>query len=343
MQKTPLSKTLVPLLTAALLLALPAAAQASLSFVRGQFSPVVYVAKDNGTGITKIGSGSSAHMSPDGASVAYFHEGPGHDSELKLAPVSGGPGKTLMHAWRETFYLEFSPNSEQILALRGPEIGKHKLVLITIAAGTQKVLATGYFSGFSWGAEGHEIVYSKANSENYPPRSDVFKISAAGGKPVALTNDHRSLDPLWGPTGKIAFVKQLDANKRQYGPKNEIYLMNENGKGVKRLTHTNVDQLLQGLYPTAWSGNGKRLLTEFEGQDTSYAVGVNALTGAQKPIGTAEEMGFVGTALSSDGNTVLGYEGGFDPGNKHTVVTRPFSGGKAKVLVKNASEPDWSF
>jgi hypothetical protein len=337
------SKPVVLAFAAVLLLALPAAAQASLTFVRGQLNRTVYVANDNGSGIRKIGPGDSAHISPGGASVAYFHEGPGHAAELKLAPVSGGPGKTLMGGWRETFYLEFSPNSEQILALRGPEIGKRKLVLITIATGAQKVLAAGYFSGFSFAPEGKELVYSKANSENYPPRSDVYKISAAGGKAVALTSDHRSLDPLWGPTGKIAFVKQLDANKRKYGPKNEIYLINENGKGVKRLTHTNVDPLLQGLYPTAWSGNGKRLLTEFEGQDTSYAVGVNAVTGAQKPIGPAGEMGFVGTALSGDGKTVLGFEGGFDPGNNHTVVTRPFSGGKAKVLVKNASEPDWSF
>jgi len=334
---------LAVLVAAVLLLVLPAAARAALTYVKGQMNRAVYVAKDDGSGARKIGPGYSPHMSPDGASVAYFHEGPGHSTELKLAPVAGGPSKTLMKGWREPFYLEFSPNGEQILALRGGELGKRKLVLITIAAGTQKVLASGYFSGFSFDPEGHQVVYSKANSESYPPRSDVFLVSAAGGKAVALTKDHRSLDPLWGPTGKIAFVKQIDANKRKYGPKNEIYLMNENGKGVKRLTHTNVDQLLLGLFPTAWSGDGKRLLTEFQGQDTSYAVGVNAITGAQKPIGPAGESGFVGTALSGDGKTVLGFEGGFDPGNKHTVVTRPFTGGKAKTLVNNASEPDWSF
>lgn len=338
------SKVLALLAAAAVALALPAAAQASLTFVRSaNFASSVYVANDNDSGVHKVGPGSSPHMSPDGASVAYFHEGSGHATELKLAPVSGGAGKTLMVGWREPFYLEFSPNSEVIAALRGAELGKRKLVLITVATGAQEVIASGYFSGFSFDPEGKELVYSKANSEKYPPRSDVFRISAAGGKAVALTSDQRSMDPLWGPTGKIAFVKLLDANKRKYGPKNEIYLMNESGKGVKRLTHTNVDPLLQGLFPTAWAANGKRLLTEFEGQDTSYAVGVNALSGAQKPIGKAGETGFVGTALSSNGKTVLGFEGGFDPGNRHDVVTIPFAGGKPKLLVKNASEPDWSF
>ena len=54
------------------------------------------------------------------------------------------------------------------------------------------------------------------------------------------------------------------------------------------------------------------------------------------------EQGFVGTALSSDGTTVLGSTGGFEPGPDHTVSTIPYGGGKTKVLVKNASEPDWS-
>lgn len=335
-------KPISALIVVAALLALPAAAQASLTYVKGALNPSVYVANDNGSGAHRVGPGYSPHMSPDGASVAYFHEGPGHAAELKLAAVSGGAGKTLLVGWRETSYLAFSPNSEVIAALRGPELGKRKLVLITVATGAQKVIATGYFSGFSFSPEGNELVYAKANTEKYPPKSDVFRISAAGGKPVALTKDHRSTDPVWGPTGKIVFVKQLDAKKRMYGPKNELYLMNEQGKQVKRLTHTKVDPLLQGLFPTDWSADGKRILAEFSGQDTSYAVGVNALTGAQKPIVKKAEIGFVGTALSADGKTVLGWEGGFEPGNKREVVTVPFSGGKPKVLVKGATEPDWS-
>jgi Tol biopolymer transport system component len=176
-----MSKTLAALVATTALLALPVAAQASLTFVRNQLNPTVYVANDSGSGIKKVESGYSPHMSPDGASVAYFHEGPGHAAELKLASASGGPGKTLMVGWRETSELAFSTNPEVIAALRGGELGKRKLVLITVATGAQKVIATGYFSGFDFSPEGDELVYAKASSEKYPPRSDIYRISAAGG------------------------------------------------------------------------------------------------------------------------------------------------------------------
>jgi hypothetical protein len=166
-------------------------------------------------------------------------------------------------------------------------------------------------------------------------------VNVRAPEPVRLTSDHRSSDPLWGPE-KIVFVKTIEAGKRKYAPKNELYLMNPQGKGVKRLTKTKVPQLLQGLFPTEWSADGSRLLAEFEGQDTSYAVLVNPKTGAQRPVAEAGENGFVGTALSADGKQALGFTGGFDPSGKHNVVSVPSAGGKPKVLVKNALEPDWS-
>jgi Tol biopolymer transport system component len=335
-------KPLAALVAVTALLALPAAAEATLTFVKNPTNPSVYTAANDGSGVHKVGPGNSPHVAPDGESVAYFHEAPGHGTELKLAPVRGGATRTLMVGWRDSFYLAFSPDSTMIAALRGPELGKRKLVLIDIASGAQRVIASGFFSGFSFSPQGDELVYSKASSEKYPPKSDVYRVPAVGGKPIAITHDHASQGPLWGPSGKIVFVKLLDAKVRKYGPKNELYLMNPQGKGVKRLTHTNVDPLLQGLFPTAWSASGKQLLAEFEGQDTSYAVRVDPQSGAQKPVVKATEQGFVGTALSSDGKTVLGYTGGFEPGPNHAVVTVPYGGGQQKVLVKAGYEPDWS-
>ncbi|MGE0068378.1 MAG: hypothetical protein AB7T48_13600 [Solirubrobacterales bacterium] len=338
----PKFKTLAALLFAAALFAIPASASATLTFVRNPLNPSVYVANDNGSGAKKLAAGSNAHVSPNGESVAYLHEGPGHAQELMLAPSKGGKSKTLLKAWRDSYYLAFSPDSTQIAALRGPELGKRTLVLIDIASGAQTAVASGYFSGFSFSPAGDELAYGRSASESYPLKSDVFRYAIVAGKTTRLTSDHRSQDPLWGPTGKIVFVKQIGAKQRKYGPKNELYLMNPTGKGVKRLTNTVVDPLLVGLYPTDWSADGKRLLAEFEGQDTSYAVAVNAVTGAQKPIAESGESGFIGTALSADGKTVLGYTGGFDPSLAHKVATVPFSGGKKKVLAAKAYEPDWS-
>ncbi len=328
-------RLLVALAALTLLLVLPAVAQATIGFVRGNVAGTVYVSGDNGKGVKKIGKGNYPHVSPDGASLVYNSES-GEQTAMKITAADGssGAGKTLIKNWREPFLAVWSPNSEFILAERGGEIGKRQLVLVTVASGAQKVLASGFFSGFSFGPEGKEIVYAKANKEAFPPKSDVYRVPVSGGKAVALTHDHNSEYPVWGPTGKIVFVKLLEASKRKYAPKNELFTMNAQGKQVKRLTHTKVDELLQGLFPTAWSGNGKTILAQFGGQDTSYAVVVNAQSGAQKPVVEATEQGLEGAAISFDGKTVFGSEGGFEPGPQRDVVS--VTGGKIKTLVPHA-------
>jgi Tol biopolymer transport system component len=346
------TKKSLPLLVSALVLALlavPAAAQATLAYVRNPLHPTVYAAGDDGSGAVKVDSGETPRVSPDGSSIAYLHVGAKNAQELRVAPAAGGAARTLMVGLREPSYLEWSPDSTLIAALRGPELGKRKLVLIEVATGAQRVIAQGFISGFSFSPDGGELVYARADSERFPPRSDLFRIevlppgavSVKAVVPQRLTNDHNSSYPLWGPQ-KIVFVKTLEAGRRKYGPKNELYLMSSNGKGVKRLTHTKVDPLLQGLYPTDWSASGNQLLAEFEGQDTSYAVKVNPKTGGERPVAQAGEQGFIGAALSSDGRFVLGYTGGFDPGLRHDVMSVPYGGGKGELLAKNAFEPDWS-
>jgi len=346
----------LPLLLSALVLAallvVPAAAQATLAFVRNPAQPTVFVAGDDGSGAKKLVPGENPHVSPDGKIVALLHRGASLKSkpEMVLAPADGSaPPSVLVKGWRLPEVFAWSPDGKLVVAVLGPELGKQRLVLIDTETGAQRTIAHGFFNGVSFSPDGGELVYGMAGTEAFPPRSDLFRIevlppgavSVKAVVPVRLTKDHNSAYPLWGPQ-KIVFVKTLDAKKRKYGPKNELYLMNPNGKGVKRLTHTKVDPLLQGLFPTAWSASGNQLLAEFEGQDTSYAVKVNPKTGAEKPVSKSGEQGFVGTALSSDGKLVLGYTGGFDPGTGHDVVSIPYADGKPKILAKNAFEPDWS-
>jgi len=343
MPSLPKFRLLVALFAATALLAFPAIAGATLTYVKNPMKPAVFVASDNGGGAFRVGPGTNPTVSPDGEVIAYEHEDSSGNRVLKLAAAAGGGSQTVMTGLQEGFHLAFSPDSKLIAALRGPELGKRKLVLIDVTSGTLlRTLATGYFGGFDFSPDGTELVYSQSASEDFASNTDVYRVAVAGGAAVRLTRDRVSLDPLWGPTGQIVFVKLLGAQQRKYGPKYELFLINPEGGQVKRLTNTKVGALLQGLTPTAWSADGRRLLAEFVGQDTSYAVTVNPRTGAQHRIGPHGEQGFVGTALSSDGLTVLGFTGGFEPGPDHRVATVPYAGGNAKTLVKGGFEPDWS-
>lgn len=330
----------------------PATSQATLVFTRHPLNPVVFAANDDGSEAHRLGAGSNPRVSPDGKIVALLHQGEGRAAqpELILAPTDGSaPLSRLATGWREPSVFAWSSDAASIAAVLGPELGPKRLVLIDVVTGAQRTIARGFFSGVSFGPGDVQLVYGRAASESFPPRSDVYRFDIPIGQPlrasepVRLTNDRRSFSPLWGPSERIVFVKQLGEKRRKYGPKNDLFLISPGGGPVKRLTHTKVDPLLFGLSPTEWSADGRRLLAEFGGQDTSYAVTVNPQTGAERALTKAREVGFVGAALSSDGSTVLGSLGGFEPGPNHEVVSIPYAGGKKpKVLARNASEPDWS-
>lgn len=329
----------------ALSLAAPCAAQATLVFVRGTSKPSVWVANNDGSQARRLVAGALPRISRDGSEVVYetYPSGNSYNPSMMLRPVDGSAApRRLATGWRDSYIFAWSPDSEHLAAVLGPEIGVQRLVLIDVATGASRTIATGYFNGASFSPDGSSLIYGRSAAEAFPPRSDIYLASVSGGAPRRITADQRSLSPLWGPTGRIVFVKLLEAKRRRYGPKNELYLMNANGGGVKRLTHTNVDQLVQGLTPTAWSASGGKLLAEFGGQDTSYAVTVNPRTGAQHPFGSIGSLGFVGAALSADGRSILGSTGGLEPGGVHDVVTMPYSGGKRTILARGAYSPDWN-
>src|SRR5882757_1423170 len=339
------SKLIPALLVVAALLVVPATADATLAYSTNVFHPHIWVAKnDNGKGAKAIGAGSNAKVSPDGELVAFEREGGKNKGpEMKLYNVATGKTKTIFSPWRESYSFAWSPDSTMVAALRGGELGKRTLAVVDVETGKQTQIASGYFDGLSFSPDSKELAFGLAAAESYPLRSDIYRYPLAGNVAHALTQNQISGYPLWGPTGQIAFVKQLGAKQRQYGPKNDLFLMNANGKGVKRLTHTKVDPLTQGLYPTAWSASGKQLLAEYGGQDTSYAVAVNPKTGAEKSLSPGNtETGFVGVALTANGKTVLGYLGGYEgPGSQLKIASVPYKGGKPKILVSGGFSPSW--
>jgi Tol biopolymer transport system component len=342
----PNSKLLpILILAVAALLAVPAAANATLAYTTNIFHPHVTVAKsDNGKGAKRIGAGTNPKVSPDGKLVVFEREpANGKGPEMRLYDVASGKTKTIFSPWRDSYSFAWSPDSTMVAALRGGELGSRTLYVVDVETGKLTRIATGYFDGLSFSPDSKELAFGLAAAESFPLKSDVYRYPLAGNAAHALTRDQMSGYPLWGPTGQIAFVKFLGAKQRQYGPKNDLFLMNGDGKGVKRLTHTKVNPLTQGLYPTAWSASGKQLLAEYGGQDTSYAVAVNPRTGVETNLSPGNtETGFVGVNLTADGKTVLGYLGGYGgPGSQLKIASVRYAGGKPKILVRGGFSPSW--
>lgn len=323
----------------ALAAVVPASAGATLAFTRNPFHPAVFAASDNGKGVHRIGAGSSPHVTPDGSSIAYLRAA--QQPELVLSPAAGGRQRTLLKNWRESFHLAFSPDSKLVAAELGAELGKRKLVVIDLATGRRRVLAHGFFDGFSFSPDSHELVYSKSGRA-FSTTGNLYVTHTGGGRTKAITSDNHSIDPLWGPDGRIVFDRVTNL-KSEFGPKAQLYLTGSGGGQAKQLTHKPVERLLFGLSPVDWSASGNRLLAEFGGEDTSYAVKVNPRSGTQQKVIPGDfEQGFIGAALSDDGKLVLGTTGGEEPGPHHHVAVAPYSGGKPKVLVADGYEPDWS-
>ncbi|HVS99040.1 MAG TPA: hypothetical protein VHE08_00840 [Solirubrobacterales bacterium] len=343
MPTLPKSKLILVALAVVALAALPATASATLSYTKGFRHARVYYANDNGKGAHEIGRGGNPHVSPNGELIVYEGEPKRETAPMRLYSTATGKTETLLPKWREGFVFAWSPDSTMVAAMRGGGLNSPgSLVVVDVETGRQIKVATGYVSGVSFAPESDELVYGISKTLSVQLKSNVYRYSIASGRSVALSHDHNASYPLWGPTGQIAFVRQLGAKRRKYGPKLELYQMNEEGQRISRLTKTKVSPLSLGLIPLAWSESGSRLLAEFTGEDQSYAVAVNAVTGAQKALTDNPQMGLIGGGISADGKTVLGTTGlGFGPSPHPKVVTVPFKGGKEKVLVKGAYEPSW--
>jgi Tol biopolymer transport system component len=343
MPNLPKSKLTAFLAAAVALLALPAAANATLTYTKGFNKPRVYIAQDNGKGAKQLGLGNNSRISPDGEWVVYERQSGNHE-EMRLYKTSNGKSERLLGNWDESYVFAWAPDSEWLAALTGSNgTGPSTLILISLENGKRVKIASGYFNGVSFSPESDEVVYGVSKAQTIPLKSDVYKASVEGGTPTALSHDHNALNPLWGPKGEIVFARQLGIKTRQYAPANQLFVMNDEGQRISQLSHTKVDPLAEGLAPLAWSANGARLLAEFGGQDQSYAVALSAITGAEIKLTKDPESGFQGAALSADGNAVLGTTGlGFGGDLKPKVVTVPFTGGPQKVLVVGGYSPSWS-
>jgi hypothetical protein len=231
--------------------------------------------------------------------------------------------------------IAFSPDGTRIGVVL-----PHRLAVYDTATRAEVASLRGRMRGFAFAADSQRLVFARASSDSFDATTDLFTAQLADGSTTQLTSDGRSLNPVWGADGTIAFDHARP--RRHDAPVFQVRALDPGATSPRRITYMKVPSLLSGLVPLELSADGSRLLAEFEGQDTSLGYTVDMRSGRIRALARRIEQGFAAFDLSGDGATVLGMTGSPDPGGRHDVVTLPFRGGRPTVLVRNAMYPHWS-
>jgi Tol biopolymer transport system component len=316
-----------------------APAHATLAYVKGalQGKPVVWVAADDGADARSLAVGGYyPKVSPDGTQVAYITGT--RRAALKVKPVAGGQSRTLANNVWNYDAVQWSPDSTKLSVATGPELGPYTLKLIDLATGDPRRLNKGGIYGVSFAPSGEGLVWARSFTAG-SLEANLYTTTLDGGRINRITGDGNAAAPVWGPE-KIAFNRSRKAPRRGDYDKLDIYTINADGTGIKRLTKTNPPFLLAGLVPLGWSADGTRLAAQYTGQDTSEAWRVNGQTGTAADA-TGKFDGVVGWDLSLDGTALLATTGYFD-NPAGDVVALAWSGGAETVLAHKATQPSWS-
>ena len=326
-------------------------ARATLVYVTGGFPTTppkvpqpewIWAAHNDGSAAHRLVRGSAPHVSPNGKLVIYGTFA-GSGMRLNVIPTSGGHARTLLANWQDDGTVTWSPDSRTVAAVTGEELGTKRLMLIDTRTGEAQTVTSGAeFAGVQFSPDGTQLVYARSAHANVG--ADLFVagvrvVSVNGRLITALTRDQHASTPVWGPA-RIAFAHWRKSPRPADAPKTDIFLVRSSGSDLRQLTHTHAGFLLSGVSPLAWSARGDRMLGEFGGQDTSYAVTVDPATGKVRRLGS-QAQGLVGWGLSRDGNAVLATTGGPDPSDSN-VVAVPYNGGKLRVLAPHARMPSWN-
>jgi hypothetical protein len=329
-------------------MATPGARIAFVTSTEAKPESLVWTAAADGGERKLLGPGVEALISPNGATVAASLFGSGGLTEsgpsLGLYPTSGGAPIQLGDlAHQLATPLAWSPDSRYLaVGLQSTAIknvaANSDLAVLDTTTDVLKPVMTGIVYGASFAPDGSDrLVFGRSASQIYTAHVDLYSY-APNGTVIRVTTDGRSLNPIWGPK-YIAYDRER--LRHDDAPVYEIWLRGSSGR-PRQLTRIKVRTLVSGLVPLGFSQSGSRLLAEFVGQDTSEAWTVQVASGRARAVRIGRRN-VVGGAISADGSHLLVAEGGLDgPASQDNVVTVPFSGGPAKLLVAHAAEPSWT-
>jgi TolB protein len=219
--------------------------------------------------------GKDPAWSPDGRFIYCMSKRDGNWDIYRISADGKNPVNLTEHP-ADDMYPEISPDGKQLVFYsKRPPSG---LFLMDVEGRNVRHLTFGFLS--SWAPDGRRIVFHKA----WEP--DLWVISVDGGNPMNVTGDGQAnSDPAWSPDGRlIAYESWRDGDPINVA---EIYVMEPNGEGKRRLTQA------PGLdWSAAWSPDSQKIVFTSDRDGGSRLYLMNADGTRQKPLSPFGVRGF---------------------------------------------------
>ena len=217
------------------------------------------------------------------------------NNEIYVMDADGGNQENLTNNPAYDADPDWSPDGKKI-AFVSTRIGNGFKIYVMDANGKNPIRLTSELSEKQpdWSPDGQKIAFTVLpDKEDLVPHIAVMD---ADGNNRVRHEDH-AMDPSWSPDGQaIAFVSWRDGGNRAGG--NEIYVIDADGQGLKRVTHD-----LVGQQNPSFSPDGGRIAyyASHEGFRHIYVVGAD---GRNLKRLTHNEENHWGPTWSPDGQTI---------------------------------------
>jgi TolB protein len=171
--------------------------------------------------------GSDPSWAPDGSRFAFVSRG-----DIFVGSIGSGPVSNITHTPLLEDGPAWSPDGTRIAFVRSPDGEAYNLYVVEANGSGATQLARGLSDDArpNWSPDGRRIAVWRRPYPNYD-RHYIWVINSNGSGAHRLTKSGRDQAPAWSPDGK-----RLVFASYRHGRTGEIYVMNVNGTGLKRLT-----------------------------------------------------------------------------------------------------------
>ena len=308
----------------------------------------VFVANDDGTGITALGvRGSRPAISPDGTRVAYVAGPIGEGTSLRIRTIATGAEVVSAAPFGGIGDPLWSPDGTRLLAptdavdADGYVTGEG-LTLVDAATGAVTVVVPAKgneVTGYSWAPSGAQFAYA---TKRWTGRlyGETIRIANADG--TAARTLGAGTNPLWGPT-RIVFRRHTSERWHAMTVYHaQLWLADP----TTQLSHYPAKGMVAGPWAGYWAPDGSTLYGGIGGEDYALPGRVNATTGRFTPYRDASGATFSDAfpaGISADGATLLMRVDVI--AGREQVKLMPAAGGAMRSYIRDVLEisltPSW--